>query len=71
MKTKNYPPHEDKPTITAEPVLTYGNMATSCVSLYQPIPYEMELIMKSKEEFQQGLFYTQEEVDKMVEEWLS
>lgn len=71
MKTKTYPKAEEESTMANEPTVAYGNTATTCVSLYQPTSYEMEVIMKSKEEFRKGLFYTQEEVDKMVEEWLS
>ena len=71
MKTKPYPQMEEKQTMANEPAVAYGNVATACASLYQPTAYEMEVIIKSKEEFRQELFYTQEEVDKMVEEWLS
>ena len=71
MKTKPYSQIEEKPTMVNEPTAAYGSVATACASLYQLTAYEMEVIMKSKEEFRQGLFYTQEEVDKMVEEWLS
>lgn len=71
MKTKPYPQTEETPVMANEPTVAYGSASAACASLYQPTPYEMEVIMKSKEEFRQGLFYTQEEVDKMVEEWLS
>lgn len=71
MKTKSYTQTEEKPIMANEPAVAYGSTATDCISIHQPTPYEMEIIMKSKEEFRQGLFYTQEEVDKMVEEWLS
>lgn len=71
MKMKPYLQPEEKPMVANEPAVSYGSMATTCASLYQPTAYEMEMIMKSKEEFRQGLFYTQDEVDKMVEEWLS
>ncbi len=70
MATKPYPQKEETSCVVNEPVVAYGKTA-SCTPLYEPTSYEMESIMKSKEEFKQGLFYTQEEVDKMVEEWLS
>ena len=71
MKTKPYSQIEEKTAVLEEPAVAYGSAMQSCAPLYQPTPYEMECIMKAKEEFKQGLFYTQEEVDKMVEEWLS
>lgn len=67
---KNYPPHEEEPMVASEPAVTYGNAAMPRASLYQPTPYELEVIMQSKKEFEEGRFYTQEEVDRMVEEWL-
>ena len=67
---KTYPPREEEPMVASEPAVAYGGAAMPCASLYQPTPYELEVIMQSKKEFKEGRFYTQEEVDKMVEEWL-
>ena len=55
----------------AEPVAAYGHTTTTEECLYRPTPYEMEMIRKSEEDIKAGRVYTQEEVDKMVEEWLS
>ena len=55
----------------AEPVAAYGHTTTTEERLYRPTPYEMEMIRKSEEDIKAGRVYTQEEVDKMVEEWLS
>ena len=67
-------PYDIEPSETlkaAEPMAVYGHTVATEERLYRPTPYEMEVIMKSKKEFEEGHFYTQEEVDKMVEEWLS
>lgn len=67
-------PYDIEPSETpkvAEPMPIYGRTTTTEEHLYRPTPYEMEVIMKSKKEFEEGRFYTQEEVDQMVKEWLS
>ena len=70
MKTKPYPQIEEKPIVANEPAVAYG-MTSSCVSICSPTPYEMEILRRSEEDSKAGRVYTQEEVDKMVEEWLS
>lgn len=71
MATKPYPPHEEKPQTLGEPVVAYGNVMTSCPSSFRPTSYEMDLLRRSEEDLKAGRLYTQEEVDKMVEQWLN
>ncbi len=54
MKTKPYPPYEEQPMVAAEPVAAYQRT--------DPATY------RGMHSSKRG--YTQEEVDKMVEEWL-
>ena len=49
MATKPYPQKEETSCVVNEPVVAYGKTA-SCTPLYEPTSYEMESIMKSKEE---------------------
>jgi hypothetical protein len=67
---KNYVPDSANTSRASEPIATYGNASTTENRLYHPTSREMEVIMQSKKEFEEGCFYTQEEVDKMEEEWL-
>lgn len=67
---KTYPPYDEEPMMASEPEVAYGSVAMPHASLYHPTPYELEVIKQSKKDFEEGRFYTQEEVDKMVEEWL-
>ena len=67
-------PYDIEPSETlkaAEPMAVYGHTVATEERLYRPTPYEMEVIRKSEEDIKAGRVYTQEEVDKMVEEWLS
>lgn len=67
-------PYDVEPAETpkaAEPMPMYGHTATTEERLYRPTPYEMEMIRRSEEDIKAGRLYTQEEVDKMVEEWLN
>ena len=67
MKTKPYPQIEEKPLVLEEPAVAYGSATQSCASLYQPTPYEMEVLRRSEEDSKAGRVYTQEEVDKLLE----
>ena len=71
MKTKPYPQIEEKPLVLEEPAVAYGSATQSCASLYQPTPYEMEVLRRSEEDSKAGRVYTQEEVDKLLERWLN
>ena len=39
--------------------------------LHHPTSYEMEIIRRSEEDIKAGRLYTQEEANKMMEQWLS
>ena len=72
MATKPYPQIEEKPVVANEPAVAYGSAAVSSVSLMRrPTPYEMEILRRSEEDSKAGRVYTQEEVDKILERWLS
>ena len=65
MATKPYPQIEETPSVVNEPVVSYQPE-----SKYTPTPYIMESLRRSEEDYKAGRTYSQEEVDKMVEEWL-
>lgn len=75
---KNPKPYEFEPIdtpIASEPAMpTYGrtaNITTENQRLHHPTPYEMEIIRRSEEDIKAGRLYTQEEANKMMEQWLS
>lgn len=70
MKTKPYPQMEEKPTMANEPAVAYG-MAVSPMNVYQVTDAERDSILRAKEQYARGEFYTENEMDKMVAEWLS
>ena len=55
----------------SEPMLEYGCTYVANTPLHHPTPSEMEVLRASEADIKAGRLYTQEEVDKMVEEWLS
>ena len=56
----------------SEPMLEYGcTYVANNTTLHHPTPSEMEVLRASEADIKAGRLYTQEEVDKMVEEWLS
>lgn len=61
MATKPNFPIEDTPGVAKE------NQPNS---IYELTPYEKECILRAKEDYKAGRVYTQEEVDKMVAQWL-
>lgn len=62
--------HSDTPR-ASEPMLEYGRAYTADTPLFHPSPYEMEVLRRSEEDIKAGRLYTQEEADKMIEEWLN
>lgn len=71
-------PYEFEPMdtpIASEPAMPiYGHTATATAESHHshhPTPYEMEIIRRSEEDIKAGYLYTQEEADKMIEQWLS
>lgn len=71
MASKPYPQTEETPSLASEPAVTYQAGMTDRMSSYVPTPYEMEVLRRSEEDYKAGRTYTQEEVDKMLEKWLS
>ena len=71
MAKKTYPPIEETPNVAKEPVVAYQAGKNRCVFSYVPTPYQMEILRRSEEDYKAGRTYTQEEVDKMLEKWLS
>ena len=71
MKTKPYPKIEEKPVVANEPAVAYSSAASVFSVKHKPTPYEMEILRRSEEDSNVGRVYTQEEVDKLLERWLS
>ena len=71
MATKPYSQTEEAPNVVEEPVAAYQAATTHRISNYVPTPYEMEVLRRSEEDYKAGRIYTQEEVDKFLEKWLS
>lgn len=73
MATKHYPQTqtEETPPVVNEPAVEYQAGTRHHISSYIPTPYEMEILRRSEEDYKAGRTYTQEEVDKMLEKWLS
>ena len=46
-------------------------VTTPNANLYVPTEYEQEIIMHSEKDYEEGRLHTQEDVDKLVEQWLS
>lgn len=65
MATKPYPQTEETPCVLNEPAVEYH-----ADSKYIPTPYVMESLRRSEEDYKAGRTYSQEEVDKMLEQWL-
>ena len=65
MATKPYPQIEENPGIANEPAVAYP-----AESIHIPNPYVMESLRRAEEDYKAGRVYTEEEMDKMVEEWL-
>jgi len=70
MATKHYPQMDETPCITKEPDVAY-QPASRISNVYHVSDVERESIMRAKEQFARGEFYTESEMDKMVAEWLS
>ena len=65
MAKKSYKPQDNELPQVNEPVAAYH------VNLYVPTEYEQEIIMHSEKDYEEGRLHTQEDVDKLVEQWLS
>ena len=71
MATKPYRQIEETPVVDNEPAVAYQAEMNNRLSSHVPTPYEMEVLRRSEEDYKAGRVYTQEEVDKMLEQWLS
>ena len=71
MATKPYPHKEENPCVVNEPSVAYQSGVADIISSHTPTAYEMEVLRRSEEDYKAGRVYTQEEVDKMLEQWLS
>lgn len=70
MATKPYKPQEGEPQQVNEPVVAYQQQVSN-TNLYEPTEFERKIILNSEKDYREGCIYTQEEVDKMMKEWLS
>ena len=66
MAKKIYPQIEETPSVAQEPVVAY-----QAESKYIPSPYVMESLRRAEEDYKAGRVYTEEEMDKFLEKWLS
>ena len=66
MAKKTYPQIEETPNVAKEPVVAY-----QAESKHKPTPYEMESLRRAEEDYKAGRVYTEEEMDKFLEKWLS
>lgn len=71
MVTRPYPQIEETPVEANEPAVAYQAGVTNRLSSHVPTPYEMEVLRRSEEDYKAGRVYSQEEVDKMLEQWLN
>lgn len=69
MAIKKYKPQESEMSQVNEPIAAYQR-TTSDTGLYNPTEYERGILMRSEKDYEEGRLYTQEEVDKKVEQWL-
>lgn len=70
MAIKPYPEIEETPCVAKEPSVAY-QPSSNVVSAYPVTDVEHDSIMRAKEQFTRGEFYTESEMDKMVAEWLN
>ena len=66
MATKPYPQIEETPCMANEPAVAY-----QAESKHIPNPYVMESLRRAEEDYTAGRVYTEEEMDKFLEKWLS
>ena len=71
MATKPYPQTEETPCVANEPAVAYQSGTATIMSNHIPTAYELEVLHRSEEDYKAGRVYTQEEVDKMLEQWLN
>jgi hypothetical protein len=77
MKTKKYSLPKPAVHIAHEPVAAYGT-APQYLSViqdkedmaYTPTQHEMDAIMRAKEAYARGEYYTEEEMEERMKRWL-
>lgn len=57
---------KETPNVVQEPVVAY-----QAESKHKPTPYVMESLRRAEEDYKAGRVYTEEEMDKFLEKWLS
>lgn len=71
MSTKPYNRQEDEETSQVnDPMAAYHRLSAD-TNLHVLSDAELEIILRSKEEYERGEYYTQEEVNKLMKQWLS
>ena len=70
MDTKPYKHQEEDTSILCDTALEYQTGASKS-HLYVIPENELPYIMRAKEQFARGEYYTEEEMEKRIEEWLS
>lgn len=71
MTTKKYKQQESESSQVNEPVEAYQKIRTMSAEPCALSEYEREIIMRSERDIAEGRVYPQEEVDKMIDQWLS
>lgn len=71
MATKPYSQKDENPCVVNEPVVAYRSGVADIMSRHTPTAYEMEVLRRSEADYKADRVYTQEEVDEMLEQWLS
>lgn len=70
MARKPYKPQDSEGQQVNESAAAYQQRIVE-TNLYEPTEYERKIIMSSEKDYREGRIYTQEEVDKLVRQWLS
>ncbi len=71
MPIKEYTHQEPWSTQVAEPAEVYHTTLNRGAHLYSPTLLELESIKRGEEQIARGEYYTEEEMDQMMKEWLS
>ena len=71
MPIKKYTHEEPRSMQVAEPAGVYHTTLSRGAHLYSPTLLELESIKRGEEQIARGEYYTQEEMDQMMKEWLN
>ena len=64
-----YKPQKNKMPQVNEPAIAYQQSASD-TTLYVLTECEREIMMRSEKDYEEGRLYNQEEMNKLVKEWL-